>query len=261
MNVDVNHTLDGDTYASLEATGATYTKGSPQDRAIRGLIARTVAPYLRPTMRGLQLGYAEGVDTSLFAPLVQRLDIVEGNRAFVEAGRADSLPNATFHHALFESFLPTVKEQYDAVFAVYVLEHVQEPITLLRLAREALAEAGLLFVVVPNARALSRQLALHIGMLPTLTSLTPHDREHGHRRVYDRVSLNRELDAAGLRIIAQGGVMLKILADFQMDQLLEQGILGDAQVDGLYSLGHEYPDLCGSLFAVCDAGPREGRDS
>ena len=142
MSADVNHNLDGDTYASLEATGATYTKGSAQDRAIRGLIARTVAPYLRPTMRGLQLGYAEGVDTSLFAPQVRHLDIVEGNRAFVEAGRADSLPNATFHHALFEALLPTVKNQYDAVFAAYVLEHVREPITLLRLARERLTGTG-----------------------------------------------------------------------------------------------------------------------
>jgi hypothetical protein len=49
--------------------------------------------------------------------------------------------------------------------------------------------------------------------------------------------------------------MLKLLADFQLDQLYEAGILGDAQVDGLYKLGLEYPDLCGSLFAVCDTEP------
>ena len=54
---------------------------------------------------------------------------------------------------------------------------------------------------------------------------------------------------------SQGGIMLKILADFQMDQLIDGGMLKDAQLDGLYSLGLEYPDLCGSLFSVCRTRP------
>ena len=45
--------------------------------------------------------------------------------------------------------------------------------------------------------------------------------------------------------------MLKILADFQMDKLIHQQILGDPQLKGLFKLGLEYPDLCGSLFSVC----------
>jgi hypothetical protein len=44
---------------------------------------------------------------------------------------------------------------------------------------------------------------------------------------------------------------LKLLADFQMDQLIDQGMLKDQHLDGLYALGLEYPDLCGSLFSVC----------
>lgn len=257
MNDDSGHSAGKDTFASLEATGETYAKGSPQDQVIRGLIARTFAPYLRPTMCGLQLGYAEGVDTALFAPLLQHLDVVEGNPTFFEAGCADPLPHVTMHHDLFETFLPKVENTYDAVFAVYVLEHVEDPVQLLRLARTSLKEKGVLFAVVPNANALSRQLALHMGILPSLTDLTPRDLEHGHRRVYDCNTLAQHVESAGLHIIAQGGVMLKILADFQLDQLLQLGILGEAQVDGLYSLGHKYPELCGSLYAVCASEPQE----
>jgi len=257
MNDDNEHGSGKDTFASLKAIGETYAKGSPQDQVIRGLIARTFAPYLQSTMRGLQLGYAEGVDTALFAPLLQHLDVVEGNRVFFDAGCVDALTNVKMHHDLFETFLPKAEKAYDAVFAVYVLEHVEDPVHLLQLARAALVEKGLLFIVVPNAYALSRQLALHIGILPSLTDLTPRDIEHGHRRVYDRSALINDIGSAGLYIVAQGGVMLKILADFQLDQLLRLGILGEAQIDGLYALGHEYPELCGSLFAVCSAEPQE----
>ena len=56
---------------------------------------------------------------------------------------------------------------------------------------------------------------------------------------------------AGFTNVAQGGIMLKILADFQMDKLINEGILKQAQLDGLLKLGFEYPDLSGSLFSIC----------
>ena len=212
-------------------------------------------------MRCLQLGYAEGVDTALLTPEVKTLDVVEGNQAFFEAGQAAAPANVSFYHDLFESFLPQVTHPYDAVFAVYVLEHVQDPVLLLKGAKEALTPEGLLFVVVPNANALSRQLALHMGLLPSLTSLTARDLEHGHRRVYDAQSLQQDIQAAGLHTVVQGGVMLKLLADFQLDQLIELGILGQEQINGLYSLGHQYPELCGSLYAICSNNPQKEKAS
>ena len=239
---------------TLEAIGATYTKAAPQDRVIRELIARTFDPYLSTTMRGLQLGFAEGVDTRLLAPKVARLDVVEGSRAFYDAGRRSGLSNTTFHYALFETFLPACPDAaYDAVFIVYVLEHVQDPVALLQLARRVLSPTGRIFIVVPNARALSRQLALRMGIITGLYALTEHDLRHGHRRVYDQSTLARDIESSRLHVIEQGGIMLKILADFQLNMLIEQSILGPAQIDGLYKLGFDYPDLCGSLYAICGA--------
>jgi len=238
---------------ALDAVGATYAKNAPQDRVIRELIARTFEPHLNTAMRGLQLGFAEGVDTRLIAPKVARLDVVEGSRAFYEAGLRSGLANTVFHHALFETFLPALSDgAYDAVFVIYVLEHVQDPPGLLQLARRVLSPSGRLFIVVPNARALSRQLALRMGLLSSLYDLTENDLNHGHRRVYDRSSLARDIETAHLRIVEEGGIMLKILSDFQLNTLIEQGILGSGQIDGLYRLGFDYPDLCGSLYAVCE---------
>jgi SAM-dependent methyltransferase len=248
--------MSHDEKAFLESVRETYAQGSPQDRAIRGLVVRTYAPYLSPKGSGLQLGYSEGIDTALLATHIGRLDIVEGAPTFVAAARQAELPATVVYESLFEEFhLPGGHPGYDYVFASYVLEHVLDVQAVLGMARRVLAPGGRLFVVVPNARALSRQLARHMGLIPDLTTLTENDHNHGHRRVYDRVSLNRDLESGGFRVDAQGGVMLKPLADFQMDQMFAAGILGDAQVDGLYRLGLEYPDLCGSLFAICSPEP------
>jgi SAM-dependent methyltransferase len=152
---------------------------------------------------------------------------------------------------LFEDYNPG--KQFDYVFATYVLEHVNDAVDFLKIASRMLNERGLLFIVVPNARALSRQLARHMGLLESVYTLTPNDINHGHRRVYDRFLLNCDIESAGLKQVAQGGLLLKLLADFQMDQLINTHILEEPQIEGLYKMGLEYPDLAGSLFAVCSA--------
>jgi 2-polyprenyl-3-methyl-5-hydroxy-6-metoxy-1,4-benzoquinol methylase len=216
--------------------------------AMRQLIVRTCTPYLSGG-RALELGCSDGFMTEMIAARVDDLDVVDGSAKFLAEAQKRNLPNVTFVYSLFEEFTSPVK--YDAVFASYILEHVADPVAVMRMARSVLKPQGLLFIVVPNARALSRQLAAHMGLLENLKNLTENDHNHGHRRVYDRVDLNRDVAAAGFHTIAQGGIMLKILADFQLDRLLTDGTLTDAHVDALYRLGLEYPDLCGSLFSVC----------
>jgi 2-polyprenyl-3-methyl-5-hydroxy-6-metoxy-1,4-benzoquinol methylase len=237
----------------LESVTHTYvTSDSPQDRAIKEMAVRAFAPFLGKDRHALEMGCCDGYMTSLIAPQVASLDVVDGSTTWLERTRARNLPATRFFLSLFEEY--EADRRYDVVFATYVLEHVADPQQFLARVRALLKPDGLLLLVVPNARALSRQLARHMGLLPDLHSLTANDVNHGHRRVYDRVSLNRELESAGFLQVAQGGLMLKILADFQMDKLIEGDVLGAPQLDGLYKLGLEYPDLCGSLFAVARPG-------
>jgi len=220
-----------------------------QTRAMREFAFQIVEPYLDSGKCGLELGCSDGYFTEMLGSRLRTLDVVDGSIKFIEAARQRNLSNVSYHHALFEEFAPTT--QYDYVFASYVLEHVLDPLSVLGMARRVLKPGGLVFIVVPNARALSRQLALHMGLYPDLTTLTENDLRFGHRRVYSRVLLDRDTEAAGFRTIAQGGIMLKILADFQMEKLIDLGILGEPQLKGLLKLGFEYPDLAGSLFSVC----------
>lgn len=238
-----------DEHRFLESVTHTYvTSDSPQDRAIKEMALRAFAPFLSKRVHALEMGCCDGYMTSLIAPQVASLDVVDGSTTWLERARARKLPGTRFFLSLFEDY--EADRSYDVVFATYVLEHVANPQQFLGRVRALLNPDGMLLLVVPNARALSRQLARHMGLLPDLHSLTANDLNHGHRRIYDRVSLNRELEIAGFRQTAQGGLMLKILADFQMDQLIQGGVLGQPQLDGLYKLGLEYPDLCGSLFSV-----------
>jgi 2-polyprenyl-3-methyl-5-hydroxy-6-metoxy-1,4-benzoquinol methylase len=235
----------------LESVVPTYVTSqmSSQDRYAKGLAVRTFKPFMRLCGKGLEFGCLDGYMTNLIRPLVSELTVVDGSLSFIEMARRRVGSEVNFVHSLFEDF--DSSEKYDYVFACYVLEHVVDPVGFLRMAARHLAPDGLLFVVVPNARAISRQLARHMGLLDDLFALTENDLAHGHRRVYDRMSLDRDVQRASLVQVARGGILLKILADFQMDKLIDSRVLGETQLDGLYHLGFEYPDLCGSLFSVC----------
>ena len=233
----------------LNAASATYTvDNSSQTRVIRELVVRTFKPYLRGG-RGLELGCSDGYMTQMLANNLEHLDVVDGSTNFLKEAKKRNLTNVDYHFSLFEEY--TSSERYDYVFASYIMEHVLEPSLVLKMVRQVLKPDGLLFMVIPNARALSRQLAIHMGLIPDLKALTENDLVNGHRRVYDRVYFNREIEQAGFESIAEGGLMLKILADFQLDKLIDDGMIQQAQIDGLYKLGLEYPDLCGSLFSIC----------
>ena len=235
--------------AFLDKVYTTYTVDhSRQTKAMRELIARTFAPFVRGG-RGLELGCSDGYMTEMLASRMDELEVVDGSEKFLAEARKRNLKNVKFMFSLFEEY--TTEQKYDYVFASYILEHVLDPVAVMQMARSVLKPDGVLCIVVPNARALSRQLALHMNMLKGLKDLTENDHNHGHRRVYDRVELNRHIAEAGFENVSQGGIMMKILADFQMDQLLAGGLLKEAHLDGLYRLGLEYPDLCGSLFSIC----------
>lgn len=246
--MDMNNAHDEKAF--LESLIHTYvTSESSQDRLIKTLAIRTFMPFINKNKHALEFGCCDGFMTSLIAPLCADLTVVDGSKKFIEMARRQVPSNVNFVHALFEDFEPGRK--FDYIFAAYVLEHVQDEIGFLTQACSLLSEEGLLFIVVPNARAMSRQIARHMGLVNDLFALTQNDINHGHRRVYDRASLNLDIETAGLMQVVQGGLLLKLLADFQMDKMIDAGIIGEQQIEGLYKMGLEYPDFAGSLFSVC----------
>jgi 2-polyprenyl-3-methyl-5-hydroxy-6-metoxy-1,4-benzoquinol methylase len=221
---------------------------SPQSRTMQQLIAKTILPFLKADTNGLEFGCSDGYLTEQYARIIAQLDVVDASENFIREARKRALPNVNFFCSLFEEFETNTK--YDYIFASFILEHVIDPLQILSIMKRLLKPDGLIFVIVPNARALSRQLALHMNIISDLKNLTENDLRYGHRRVYDRVAINKDLASLGFETIYQTGLMLKILADFQMDQLIGEQFLQQQHIEGLYTLGLEYPDLCGSLFSV-----------
>jgi 2-polyprenyl-3-methyl-5-hydroxy-6-metoxy-1,4-benzoquinol methylase len=204
---------------------------------------------LLPRGRAIELGCYHGDFTRRLVEHYADLTVVEGASDLVEIARMRVDGPVRFIHSRFEDFEPDAP--FDAAFLIHTLEHFDAPVAVLGRIRSWLAPRGRLFVAVPNAHAASRQIAVGMGLIPYASAVTEGEHLHGHRRTYSLDVLKNGMVQAGFRIEDSGGIMFKPLANFQLDQCLAQGIIGDTFLEGCYEFGKLYPDLCSSVFAVC----------
>jgi 2-polyprenyl-3-methyl-5-hydroxy-6-metoxy-1,4-benzoquinol methylase len=201
----------------------------------------------------LELGSFKGDFTKRFLPYFSDITCVEASDIAIEEARKKLGDKVKFVNSLFEK--ATLPKRYDNVVLTHVLEHLDDPVLVLkRINDEWLAESGLLFLVCPNANAPSRQIAVKMGLITHNSAVTPAEAKHGHRCTYTLDVLERDAVTAGLKVIHRSGIFFKALANFQWDRLLQTDIISNEYMEGCYKLGQQYPDLCSSIFLICERG-------
>lgn len=113
----------------------------------------------------LELGCGEGDSTKLIAPLFKQVVVREGSKKFIDKAKENlkEYKNIYFSEWLFETFI--AKEQFDVIIANYIFEHIEDVQQIMNICYDSLKEKGILFITVPNAKALSRQLALKMELI------------------------------------------------------------------------------------------------
>jgi len=213
---------------------------------------RSFKPFFR-TGSVLELGSYTGTFTELLLPYFDDITCLDASDAAIREARLRLGDRVTFVHGRFESV--TLSRRYDNIILTHVLEHLEDPVGVLRrINDEWLADGGALFLVCPNANAPSRQIAVQMGLISHNAAVTADEAAHGHRQTYALDTLERDVRASGLRVIHRSGIFFKALANFQWDRLLKTDIISRAYLDGCYELGQRYPDLCSSIFLVCEPG-------
>ncbi len=212
---------------------------------------KSFEPYLR-SGNLLELGSFKGIFTKRFVPLFDDITCVEASDEAVEEATL-TLPGVNFVNSRFEE--ADLPQKYDNIIMTHVLEHVDDPVSVLkRVNDEWLSDDGRFFLVCPNANAPSRQIAVKMGLITHNSAVTDAEREHGHRCTYTLDTLEKDAKEAGLKIVKREGIFFKALANFQWDRLLQTDIISKEYLEGCFQLGQQYPDLCSSIFLMCEKG-------
>jgi trans-aconitate methyltransferase len=227
------NSIANDSWYNLGANGASVR-----------YLTKVFARHWRPGAC-LELGPAEGLTTDSLVKFFPDLTCVDGADPFCESLRR-RYPHIKVVNSLFEQFEPG--RQFDTIILGHVLEHVEDPGTLLKKIKTWLTPEGRLFACVPNARSIHRQMAVDMGILETEHSLNDTDRHHGHRRVYDPESFRNEFLRVGFAIEVFGGYWLKPISNRQIDDTWTPEMLEAAM-----RVGERYVDIAAEIYVIARA--------
>jgi 2-polyprenyl-3-methyl-5-hydroxy-6-metoxy-1,4-benzoquinol methylase len=225
----------------LESVAADSTYLIPSNLAMIEYCSKIFSRHIRGG-RVLEMGPAEGVMTRHLVEIADELTVLEATETFCSMIQS-KYPTVNVVRSLFEEFAPV--DRFDAVVLGHVLEHVEDPVGILKLAQSWLAPEGRLVAAVPNARSLHRQAAVIMGLLPFEEAMNEADRHHGHRRVYNPESFRRDFLLAKLDIEVFGGYWLKPISNGQIERDWTPRML-----DAFMRLGERYPDIAGEIYVV-----------
>lgn len=203
----------------------------------------------------LELGSFKGEFTKRLLPFFEDVTCVEASDLAMQESKDQLGDRVSFVNDLFEKV--TLPSRYDNIVMTHVLEHLDDPVAVLkRVNDEWLASGGRFFLVCPNANAPSRQIAVKMGLISHNSAVTPAEAEHGHHITYSLDTLERDAVSAGLKVVHRSGIFFKALANFQWDKILNTDVISPEYLEGCYQLGQQYPDLCSSIFLVCEQGKK-----
>lgn len=229
----------------ISAVAKWYQPDAEQGKMESALIGYRLDTMM-PRIKGpgvLEMGCSTGIMTRRLAEAFSDLTVVEGSEEYVAHVRSVVGDHVSFFVSLFEEYEPG--RRFDDIIMANILEHVEDPVSILRRAGGWLQPKGRIHVLVPNGESLHRKVGCAMGALKHSGDFTENDRKIGHRRVYTADTLEDDIRLAGLQARSKEGIFLKPFSHGQMDAF-------DSRVyDALYEVGKELPRYCSTIYMVC----------
>lgn len=194
----------------------------------------------------LEMGTGDGEITRYLFDRFSSVTVVDASEKFLNIIR-EKIGNERLLlvQSYFEDFRPT--NRFDTILMTHILEHLDDPIAVLRMANSWLNEGGRAIVSVPNANSLHRQIGVKMGLLPSCDSLNEQDRMLGHRRIYTPQLMEDHIRQSGFRVLKFTGLMLKNLSNRQIEQQWSPEL-----IDAHFQLGFDYPGLCSEIIYILE---------
>ncbi len=219
----------------------------PSNRSIEFYLINYRAVIMIPKIKGprvFEMGCSTGIMTRRLVKKFPNLTVIDGSKEYIDYTKNKIGTNkAEFIISLFEDF--DTREKFDDIIMTNILEHVKNPVLILKKAKKWLKKSGRVHITVPNAFSLHRRIGQKMGLIKNLADFSKKDKKTGHRRVYTKESLKRDVEKSGLKLMYGQGVFLKPLSHSQINNWDKK------LFDAFFEMGKELPDYCSTIYFIC----------
>lgn len=185
----------------------------------------------------------------------ERMTVVEPARMFyenavklAEARRGDERMVEVVSGFLEQSVERLKLRSYDMIIVSSLLHEVKAPDLLLRSVGELCAKQTVVHVNVPNAHSLHRLLAMEAGIIPDIFAKSEQQVTMQQSSVFSMDSIKELAEKCGFTVIEQGTYFPKLFTHGQLQAMLDQEILGEQVIEGMYGMEKYLPAYGAELY-------------
>jgi len=140
------------------------------------------------------------------------------------------------------------KYDFDYVIISGLLHEIEDASSFLKDIHSITRKNTIVHIDVPNARSFHRVLAYEMGIIKSVFELSSSNLRLQQQTVFDIATLSELITNYGFKIINSGSYFLKPFAHKQMYELLNNKIIDENTLDGLYKMTKYVPDMGSEIF-------------
>jgi 2-polyprenyl-3-methyl-5-hydroxy-6-metoxy-1,4-benzoquinol methylase len=200
----------------------------------------------------LDIGCGVGQFTPMFLKRFTRVVGLDASETFVESARKG---NNGIEYILGWGDRFSLDEKFDTISMNMLLEHVDDPVALLKNCKRHLARKGRILAQVPNANSVTRRIGVLMGIIDSISNISDKERNFfGHKRTYTLSSLVADCEKAGLNVVEKGGLLFKPLPTEALGKICKTHgkIWTDNFMAALVKFGEDRPEDCANLYVACE---------
>lgn len=151
---------------------------------------------------------------------------------------------------LFAASDDFVEMKFDFVICSGLLHEVEDPIALLWDIRKICHQDTVVHINVPNAYSFHRLLAEKMGLIHNVTDFSERNVIYQQHNVFTLDRLKSIAEETGFQVLESGSYFVKPFTHDQMYAMLQQKIIDEHVLDGLYAIGESVMTGMGSEIFV-----------
>lgn len=180
--------------------------------------------------------------------------IVEPSEKFYENAKrlgADN-ENITCIRGLFEEEANKLADRkYDMVICSGLLQEVTNPVKLINAMKSVCDRETVIHINVANMYSIHRLLGVEMGILSNVFEQSETNKRLQQNTNFDMKRLRAMIEDNGLDILEEGSFFIKPFSHKQMEAMMEQHIIDDNVLDGLYNLAKYMPQFGSEIYVNC----------
>lgn len=216
----------------------------------------------RQTLKSMELGVGDtvldvgcgvGQFTYLFLRKFKTVVGLDPNEKYIKVAIKNN-PKIIFIQGYGETFETEMK--FDTINMTNLLEHVDDPVKLLKNCKNHLRQGGRIIAQVPNANSIARRLGVLMGIISNIEHISKKEREfYGHQRTYTVETLMQDVLSAKLKVLDIGGILYKPLPNEMLEKICQEKgkKWRNRFIDALIEFGEDWKEDCAELY-ICASG-------